>query len=89
VDAYSRMELCTPIWLNHDLGDGGVVDISTVDANYGVEVYTLIFLMRKSFSKKSSKLKWTHPLIKLNTTRVDMWIIFGSSRNVYDIEESY
>jgi hypothetical protein len=27
VDAYFRMELCTPIWLNHDYGDGGVVDI--------------------------------------------------------------
>jgi hypothetical protein len=24
VDAYSRMELCTPTWLNHDYGDGGV-----------------------------------------------------------------
>jgi hypothetical protein len=32
------MELCTPIWLNHDYGDGGVVDISVVDAHSGVEV---------------------------------------------------
>jgi hypothetical protein len=23
VDAYFRMELYTPIWLNHDYGDGG------------------------------------------------------------------
>jgi hypothetical protein len=26
------------IWLNHDHGDGGVVDISAVDAYSGVEV---------------------------------------------------
>jgi hypothetical protein len=32
VDAYSGMELCTPTWLNHDYGDGGVVDILVVDA---------------------------------------------------------
>jgi hypothetical protein len=44
VEPYSRMELCTPIWLNHDYGDGGVVDISTVDTYSGVEVCTTIFL---------------------------------------------
>jgi hypothetical protein len=44
VDAYSGMELCTPIWLNHDYGDGGVVDILAVDTNSGVEVCTPIFL---------------------------------------------
>jgi hypothetical protein len=44
VDAYFRMELCTPIWLNHDYGDGGVVDISAVDAYFRVEVCTPIFL---------------------------------------------
>jgi hypothetical protein len=44
VDAYSRMELCTPIWLNHDYGDGGVVHISAVDAYSGVDVCTPIFL---------------------------------------------
>jgi hypothetical protein len=37
--------------------------------------------------EKSSKLKWTHPLTKLNTTRVAMWIIFGSDGNVYVVEE--
>jgi hypothetical protein len=52
VDAYSGMELCTSIWLNHDHGDGGVVDISAVDTYSGVVVYTLIFLIHKSFSKK-------------------------------------
>jgi hypothetical protein len=41
VDAYSRMELCTPIWLDHDYGDGGAVDM---DAYSGVEVCTPIFL---------------------------------------------
>jgi hypothetical protein len=38
VDAYSGMELCTPIWLNHDYGDRGGLDISPVDAYSGVEV---------------------------------------------------
>jgi hypothetical protein len=44
VDAYSRMELCTPIWLNHDYGDGGVMDISVVDTYSRVEVCMPIFL---------------------------------------------
>jgi hypothetical protein len=48
VDAYSRMELCTPIWLNHDYGDRGVWDISVVDAYSGVEVCTPIFLIEAS-----------------------------------------
>jgi hypothetical protein len=51
MDSYSGMELCTPIWLNHDHGDGRVVDISAVDAYSGVEVCTPIFLIHKSFSK--------------------------------------
>jgi hypothetical protein len=51
VDAYSEMELCTLIWLNHDLGDAGVVNISAVDAYSGVEVCTLIFLIHISFLK--------------------------------------
>jgi hypothetical protein len=44
VDAYSEMELYTPIWLNHDYGDGGVVDILEVDVYSGVEVCMPIFL---------------------------------------------
>jgi hypothetical protein len=44
VVAYSRMELCTPTWLNHDYGDGGVVNILAVDSYSGVEVCTPIFL---------------------------------------------
>jgi hypothetical protein len=51
VDTYSGMELCTSIWLNHDHGDGGVVDISAVDTYFGVEVCTPIFLIWKSFLK--------------------------------------
>jgi hypothetical protein len=45
------MELCTPIWLSHDHRDGGVMDISAVDAHSGVDVSTPIFLIHKSFSK--------------------------------------
>jgi hypothetical protein len=44
VDAYSEMELCTPIWVNHDYGDWAVVDISPVDTYSRVEVCTSIFL---------------------------------------------
>jgi hypothetical protein len=49
VDTYSEMELCMLIWLNHNHGDGGVVDISAVDVYSGVEVCMPIFLVRKSF----------------------------------------
>jgi hypothetical protein len=51
VDAYSRMELCTPTWLNHDYGDGGVVNILVVDAYSGVEVCTPIILGEASKKK--------------------------------------
>jgi hypothetical protein len=34
-----------PIWLNHDYGDGGVVDILTVDAYSEVDVCTPIFMV--------------------------------------------
>jgi hypothetical protein len=44
VDAYSGVELCTPTWLNHDYGDGGVVDILAVDAYSGVELWMPLFL---------------------------------------------
>jgi hypothetical protein len=44
VDAYSRIELCTSTWLNHDYGDRGVVDILVVDVYSRVEVCTPIFL---------------------------------------------
>jgi hypothetical protein len=44
VDVYSRMELCTSTWLNHDYGDGGVVDILAVDTYSGVELWMPIFL---------------------------------------------
>jgi hypothetical protein len=35
-----------PTWLNHDYGDGGVVDILAVEAYSGVEICTPIFLVR-------------------------------------------
>jgi hypothetical protein len=44
VDAYSRMKLCTPTWLNRDYGDWGVVDILAVDAYSGVDVWMPIFM---------------------------------------------
>jgi hypothetical protein len=55
VDAYSGMELCTPTWLNHDYGNGGVVDILLVDTYSEVVVCTPIFLgeASKSFLKKN------------------------------------
>jgi hypothetical protein len=54
VDAYSRVELCMPTWLNLDYGDGGMMDILVVDAYSRVELCTSIFLgeASKSFSKK-------------------------------------
>jgi hypothetical protein len=75
VDTYSGMELCTPTWLNHDYGDGGVVDILAMDTYFGVKVCTPIFLGEtsnffgsKSFSKKL-KIKWTQTLTKINTSK--------------------
>jgi hypothetical protein len=44
VDAYSGIELCTPIWLNHDYGYGVDVDILAADTYSVVEVCTPIFL---------------------------------------------
>jgi hypothetical protein len=44
VDAYSGVELCMPTWLNHDYGDGRVMDMLVVDAYSGVELCTPIFL---------------------------------------------
>jgi hypothetical protein len=63
------MELCTPTWLNHDYGDGGVVDILVVDAYSELDVCTPIFMGGKSFFEKNSKLRWIHPLTKLNTNK--------------------
>jgi hypothetical protein len=43
-DAYSGLELCTPTWLIHDYGDGGVVDILAVDTYSRVGVCMPIFM---------------------------------------------
>jgi hypothetical protein len=40
-----------PTWLNHDYGDGGVVDTLAVDAYSEVEVCTPIFLGEASKKK--------------------------------------
>jgi hypothetical protein len=48
VDAYSGMELCTPTRLNHDYGDGGVVDILAVDGYSRVDVCMPIFMGESS-----------------------------------------
>jgi hypothetical protein len=76
VDAYSGMELSMPTCLKYDYGDGGVVNILAVDAYFGVEICTLIFLGEASkifwvanHFWNFSKLKWTHPLTKLNTNK--------------------
>jgi hypothetical protein len=45
VDANSEVELCTPTWLKHDYGDGGVVNILAVDAYSGVDVCMPIFII--------------------------------------------
>jgi hypothetical protein len=44
VGTYFEMELCMPTWLNHDYGDGRVVDILMVDVYSGVELCTPIFM---------------------------------------------
>jgi hypothetical protein len=44
VDAYSRVELCMPTWLNHDYGDQRDVDILVVDAYSRADVCTTIFM---------------------------------------------
>jgi hypothetical protein len=68
VDAYSRIELCTPTWLNHDYGDAEVVNILVVDAYSRVDVCTPIFMGEASnycgwqiIFEKNSKLKWHIP----------------------------
>jgi hypothetical protein len=47
-DAYFKMELCMLTWLNHDYGDGGIVDILVVDTYSRVKVCKSIFLSEAS-----------------------------------------
>jgi hypothetical protein len=63
-------------WLSHDYRNGGVVDISAVDAYSGMELCTLILLGEASkkigwhiIFKKFQNLQWTHPLTKLNINK--------------------
>jgi hypothetical protein len=78
-----------PIWLNHDHGDWGscgYIGGGCIFQSGGM--HADIFNSQIIF-KKSSKLKWTHPLTKLNTIRVAMSIIFGSGGNVYVVKEPF
>jgi hypothetical protein len=52
-------------WLSHGYGNGRVVDIWAVDAYSGMELCTPILLGEA------------------------MWIVFGSSRNMYVVEEPF
>jgi hypothetical protein len=84
-------------WLNLDYRDGGVVDILEVDAYSGVEVCTPIFLGEVSkknffwvanhFLKKNQNSNRHITEQSSTQTRVAMWIIFGSGRIVYVVEE--
>jgi hypothetical protein len=63
--------------------------ISAVDAYSGMELCTPIFLIRKSFSKNLQNSNGHIPKQSSTRTRVVMWIIFGSGRNVYVVEEPF
>jgi hypothetical protein len=63
-------------WLSHDYGNGGVMDISVVDAYSEMELYTPILLGEASkkiewqiIFKKFQNSQWTHPLTKLNINK--------------------
>jgi hypothetical protein len=55
-----------PTWLNHDYGDGGVVDILAVDAYSRVKVCMPIFL-----SEASKKIWLTNHFQKKFKTQMD------------------
>jgi hypothetical protein len=63
-------------WLSHDYDNGGVVDISAVDAYSGMELCTPILLGEASKKnwmanhfKKNQNSQCTHPLTKLNINK--------------------
>jgi hypothetical protein len=60
-------------WLSHNYENGGVVDISAVDAYYRMDLCMPILLgeASKKFGwqiifEKFQNSQWTHPLTKLN-----------------------
>jgi hypothetical protein len=55
VDAYYEMGIYTPTWLNHDYGDGRVVDILAVDVYSRLEVCMPIFFGEASKKNLGSK----------------------------------
>jgi hypothetical protein len=63
-------------WLSHDYGNGGVVDISAVDAYSRMELYMPILLGeaskkigRQIIFENFQNSQWTHPLTKLNINK--------------------
>jgi hypothetical protein len=63
-------------WLSHDYENGGVMDISVVDAYFGMELCTPILLGETSkkigwqiIFEKNQNSQWTHPLTKLNINK--------------------
>jgi hypothetical protein len=63
-------------WLSHDYGNGGVVDISVVDAYFRMELCTPILLDEPSkkfgwqiIFEKFQNSQWSHPLTKLNINK--------------------
>jgi hypothetical protein len=55
-------------WLRHDYGNGGVVDISAVDAYSGRVSMWIVFGCQIIF-KKIQNSQWTDPLTKLNINK--------------------
>jgi hypothetical protein len=60
-------------WISYDYGNGGVVDISAVDAYSEMELYTPILLGGASkkiwMTKKFENSQWTHLLTKFNINK--------------------
>jgi hypothetical protein len=63
-------------WLSHDYGNGGVVDISAVDAYSRIELCMPILLGeaskkigRQIIFENFQNSQWTHPLTKLNINK--------------------
>jgi hypothetical protein len=63
-------------WLGHDYGNGGVVDISAVDAYSRMELCMPILLGeaskkigRQIIFENFQNSQWTHPLTKLNINK--------------------
>jgi hypothetical protein len=65
------VEFCTPTWLKHDYGDGGVVDILAVDAYSGVDICTSIFIIE--MGELWIYWRWTH-ILEWMYARQYLWV---------------